>query len=761
MATRGRKPQDPRTPEEIAAQPRKKGTKQPGIVGARKKVAATKKEKVEKAAAREAEVAPRRKKSTPSTPFVGPKTEDKTLTTTSSERLDPEEMKKKFKQTPVPDVDDPSTRGKAKRQLEKSRLAQIGNPDALTDAERKAMAAPVTEVNITSEPTSASSSLRSRLADPLPDNVKDPFATSGAFTFQGPRPTPGGDTPAKDRQSFDSKPKAGKDLARRVKKGMGLPGAKPLKERALEIATKMHERNVELGMAHPLDAPTIDTPEIVTGHPMRQAVAEKVYNADEETLQKYASSKKLPFGDAVEGLFNLRQQSDYQDARVKLGDEKQPVLYDAGVEKRPEKGFDVDLGTYLVSDVHKPRPAVSARKQTHLVAQNIVEELTGPKRSGSWSGKSKGGIVPLGPREIDDSLNNPNVPGAGKSPTGDLARSGAGKYAPQVVKDLPPKPGKKAGPITTSAAKDSEGGLLPTPTPLQKVVRSNRGRRATGASSPTYRLQGPTGMQQAERQKMDQLDTPPSTRFVAKEQEKQRKSKGRLAMAIKGGDDDAIQTAAWKHRGTQFTQTTFEGMEDQGKLAASLANKTTSTIDVPTKQTGRRIVASETLPAPEKYSDVINQLPYSSHPETMDRPQFATAVAGTVKKTVQTTRKIKPYVEPITLESDGKKIVTGQGGSSNTGGYEQPFLTPSVSEKKLRERFPKDFDTAGGTKKKTTWNPMSRQFLGGNEVSVSQQTSDLQSDASKARGKKDTPFEPARKPEVSVETNPRTPWQKD
>ena len=35
---------------------------------------------------------------------------------------------------------------------------------------------------------------------------------------------------------------------------------------------------------------------------------------------------------------------------------------------------------------------------------------------------------------------------------------------------------------------------------------------------------------------------------------------------------------------------------------------------------------------------------------------------------------------------------------------------------------------------------MSRQFLGNNEVPVSKETSELQSQASKARGKKDTPF---------------------
>jgi hypothetical protein len=750
MAKRASKPQDPRTPEEIAAQPRTKGAKQPGIVGARKKVAATKKEKKEKGAAIEAAAAPKRKKSTPS---VVPTTAVKPGGG-SRELLEPEEMKKKFKQTPVPDVDDPSTRGKAKRQADKARLAQIGNPDALTDAERKTMATPVVPVTITSEPTSPAESLRSRLADPLPDNVRDPFATSGAFTFQGPKPSAGGEVPIKDRQSYDGKPKVAKDLVRRMKKGMGLPGTKSLKERSLEIATKTHERQVELGVAHPLDAPTIDTPHVSTGPSMRQAVVEHMYKTDEESLRKYASSKRMSTGDTVDGLFKLRQESDYANARVKLGDEKQPVLYDASVEARPEKGFDVDFATFLTADVKKPRPAVSNRKRTHLVAQNIVEEITGPKRSGRYSGKSKGGITPFGPRELDNSLNrssvdNPylgdtTIPGAGKSPTGDLARSGAGKYAPKVVKDLPVKPGKKAPGIYTSAAKDSEGGLLPTPTRLQKVVRTNK--TATGVSSPTYRLTGPTQeIKELEKNKMEQLDTPPSTRFVAKEQEKQRKSKGRLAMAIKGGDDDNIQTAAWKHRGTQFTQTTFEGMEDQGKLAASLAAKpVTSYVDVETKETGKRLPLSTKLPKPEKYEDAIKTIPYSSGLVTdigFDRPQFATAVGGTVKKEIQRVPKNKPYVERATIESDGKKVVTGKGGTvgGGSGGYEQPFLTPSLSEAKLRERFPKDFDTSGG-KPKTTWNPMSRQFLGNNEVPVSKETSELQSQASKARGKKDTPF---------------------
>lgn len=746
MATRGRKPQDPRSPEEIAAQPRKKGTKQPGIVGARKKVAAVKKEKVEKAAAREAEVAPRRKKSSPSKPFIGPKTQDKTPGESNGRALlEPEEMKKKFKQTPVPDVDVPQVRQAEKRRQDSTRLAQIGNADSLTAAEKAAMQAPVTEVSITKEAPSKPDPLRPKV-EPLPENVKSPFATSGAFTFQGPRPVPGGETPTKDRQSYEGSTKVGKDLARRLGKGMGLPGPKPLKDRALEIATKIHERNVELGMAHPLDAPTIDTPQVVTGHPMRQAVVEHLYNTDEESIAKYASAKKVPFADTVEGLFNLRQQSEHANARVKLGDSKEPILYDADKEKRPEKGFDVDFMTFLTSDVKKPRPAISPRKQTHLAAQNIVEEISGPKRSGSYSGKAKGGVAPIGPMPMEYDKEGKEV---------GPASSGKGRYAPQVVKDLPPKPGKKAPGIYTSAAKDSEGGLLPTPTPLQKVVRSNRGRRATGASSPTYRLQGPSGVQQVELQKMEKLDTPPSTRFVAKEQEKQRKSKGRLAMAVRSGDDQAIQDAAWKHRGAQFTQTTFEGMDHSStfQLNPKEVERT-----VKSSSTGKRTVNGE-LPAPEKTKEVIDQLPYSGFSAGMDRPQFATSVAQPKTIKVKAPQKLAPYQEKINVESDGKKVVTGQGGSGN-GGYEQPFLTPSVSEAKLRERFPRDFDTSDG-KKKNTWNPMSRQFLGGKEVPVSTQTAALQTDASKVRGKKDTPFEPARKPEASVETNPKTPWQKD
>lgn len=743
MAKRARKPQDPRTPEEIAAQPRTKGLKQPGITGARKKVAAVKKEKKAKGAAIEAAVAPKRKKSTPSAPFVGPKTEAETPTSAPRQILEPEEMKKKFKQTPVPDVDVPQVRQAEKRRQEKERLAQIGNPDSLTEAERKAMTTPMPETSIPKQTPTAIDPLRPKQT-PLPDEVRNPFASTGGYTFPGPKPIAGSDTPTKDFQSTQKSSKVGKDLTRRISKGLGLPGQKSDIDRAIEIAQAEHSRQVARGMADPDLPPTRDTllthhADVITGHPMRQAVVERLFNADEEKIRGFASAKNMSLHDAVHGLFNTSQQNQEAQARVKLDDAKRPVLYDPKTEA-PGKGFDVDFKSYLMGEVHRPKPeaiahALEGRQKTHLVARNIVEEITGAKSSGRYSGKAKGGVTPFGPQPLDPKLTD-------KEGVPQPARSGYGSNRPEAVKDLPAKPGKKAKAI--GGQKDSQGGAVPTPTPLQKVVRSNRGRRATGQSSQTYRLQGPSGIQQAELNKMEQLSTPPSTRFVAREQEKQRKSKGKLAMAIRSGDDQAIQDAAWKHRGAQFTQTTFEGMDNP---ASFQLNPVETTRTVRSNDTGRRVVEGK-LPKPEKAKEVLKELPYSGFTGAMDRPQFATSVAQPKTVTVKKTPKLAPLPEKMNVESDGKKIVTGQGGGG-FGGYEQPFLTPSVSEAKLREKFPKDFDTSDG-KKKNTWNPMSRQFLPGKEVKVSPQTTALQQEASKARGSKDTPYEPPKSDAANI-----------
>jgi hypothetical protein len=739
MAKRARKPQDPRTPEEVAAQPRKKGLKQPGITGARKKVAEVKKEKAAKGAAIEAAVAPRRKKSSPSAPKTTARVDAGPL---DLDRPEPAKPAPREKAEDVPEV-----RQAEKRRQEKGRLAQIGKPESLTTAEQLAMQ----EIKYTTptqkiekEKPLPADSLRPKQT-PLPDEVRNPFASTGGYTFPGPKPIAGSDTPAKNVQSTQLSNKVGKDLARRVSRGLGLPGQKNDIDRALEIAQADHARQVERGMADPNNPPSRETllthhADVITGHPMRQAVVERLYNADEEKLRGFASAKEMSLHETVHGLFRLSQQNEEAQARVKLDDKKRPMLYDPKQEA-PGRAFDVDFKSYLMGEVHKPKPhaitnELEGRKKTHLVARNIVEEISGAKSSGRYSGKAKGGVIPFGPQPLDPKLTD-------KDGVPQPARSGYGSNRPEAVKDLPVKPGKK--PKAIGGQKDSQGGLVPTPTPLQKVVRSNRGRRATGASSETYRLYEPSALQKEELRTMESMNTPPSTRFVAKEQEKQRKSKGKLAMAVRSGDDKAIQDAAWKHRGAQFTQTTFEGMENP---ASFQLNPVESTRTVRSDDTGKRVLDSKKLPKPEKAKEVLKELPYSGFTGAMDRPQFATSVAQPKTVTYKRTPKLAPYPEKVNIESDGSKIVTGQGGSSR-GGYEQPFLVPAMSEAKLKERFPADFDTSGGKRKKT-WNPMSRQFLGGKEVKVSKQTTALQQEASKARGSKDTPYEPPKSDAANI-----------
>jgi hypothetical protein len=55
--------------------------------------------------------------------------------------------------------------------------------------------------------------------------------------------------------------------------------------------------------------------------------------------------------------------------------------------------------------------------------------------------------------------------------------------------------------------------------------------------------------------------------------------------------------------------------------------------------------------------------------------------------------------------------------------------------------------------KQRTWNMMSRQFLGGNEVKVSPETMGLQQEASKARGTKDKPFANTNSASADLEAN--------
>jgi hypothetical protein len=696
MAKRASKPNDPRSKEEVAAQKKTKGLKQPAIAKARKEVAKEKEEKKAKGAAIESAAAPRRKKSSPSAPKTSARAEAGPL---NLDRPEPAKTKPAEKTEDVPQV-----RQANKRRLDSQRLAQIGNPDSLTPAERKAMAELPVETSITKEKILPTDPLRAK-PQPLPESVRSPFATGGAYTFDAPDRAL--ESSAATSQSTDANSKVAKDLERRVKKGaargdtsLNLPGTSSVRERALEIAKKGHARAVELGKAHELDVPTDSTPEVTTGHPMRQAVVETGFSASESKLRSFASAKGLRFEDAVHGLFNTAQQASAKDAPVEARVRKNPETgfdeaYDAKRGASPSvNGFDVKLLDYLAADIHRKsgaKPAIEPRDRPRLKAQNIVEELTGAKKSGEYSGKSRGGVVPFGPREIDDSLTDKV-----KNPQGDLARSGEGKYAPEQLKDLPKPKGKKAKGF--GGATDSMGGAIPGPTKAPRISRSDRGRRQTPASSSTYRLSS----------------------APAKE--------------------------------VQPTQTTRSTQFEQLDMFPNLSKKNYQLrreMEEVVTQKPERVLDTPSLPKPTTISNKDAREVLSSKQRQLygmtgaGAFSFATTVTPAEKKmTPKRLKDPKPRIsEPAPEVSSGVK-------------YTQPFLEPSLSQAKLAERFPQDYakvDSAGNPKKPTVWNMQSRQFLPGKEVETSPATRSLQSEANMLRGKKDTMFEPPKSDKANIE----------
>jgi len=740
---RASKPVDPRSAEEVAAQPKTKGLKQPAISKARATVAKEKAAKKAKGAAIEAAAAPKRKKSTPS-----PKKDTATKPVTEADLRTPIAEPKKQRLEPV--VDDPSARAKSKRDSEKARLAQIGNADLLTPQERATMATPVVEqAPRVQEPPLPKDPLRAKV-EPLPDSVRNPFATGGAYTFDAPDRAL--EAPTGRAQSTEIRTKVSKDLARRVKKGaargdktLNLPGTPSIRERALEIAVANHARQVERGEAHPLDVPTDSTPEVTTGHPMRQAVVEAGHNANEEQLRKFASSKGMRFEDAVHGLYRTAQQVFSKDSTVnprvrKNAETGKNELYDGGADQRAKldapgvaepANFDVSLTNFLTADIHRkggPKPALE-RTRVRLKAQNTLEELTGPKRSGEFSGKGKGGIIPFGPREIDPKLRNDK-----KRPEGDIAVSGAGKYAPEQVKDLPKPPGKKAKAF--GGAKDSAGGEIPGTTAMPRVVRSDRGRRATGASLANVRVTEPT-MGEASYLAGKAKGIKP--RQVAKEQRKNRKSSAKLAMAVRSGDDAAIQSAAFAHRGTQFTQ--MDMFPENSKRNYQLRPEMEEVVN----RSSERVTIGDTLPKPERISDPNERATLSAK---------AAASGGGIGNYSFATSVKPPETKTVPKRQKSSRVSASTSAAPASGGYTQPMLEPSLSQAKLAEKFPKDYskvNEAGEPKKPTVWNMMSRQFLPGKEVPVSAETSALQSEASMVRGKKDTMFTPPKSDKSNIE----------
>jgi hypothetical protein len=724
MAKRASKPKDPRTKEEVAAQKKTKGLKQPAIAKARKEVAKEKEEKRAKGAAIEAAAAPRRKKSSPSAPKTSARGDAGPLD------LDRPEPKKPAAREKAEDV--PQVRQAVKRSQDSKRLAQIGNADSLTAAERKAMAEPPVATDIQKEKILPTDPLRPKPA-PLPESVRLPFATGGAYTFDAPDRALS--APTGKAQSTDESSKVSKDLERRVKKGiargdksLNLPGSSSIRERALEIAVKAHARAVERGEAHPLDVPTDSTPEVTTGHPMRQAVVEAGFSASESKLRSFASAKGMRFEDAIHGLYKTAQIQSAKDSPVnarvrKNKDSGLPEVYDAKHETPPTTGFDVDLLNYLGADIHRkegPKPAIEPRERPRLKAQNILEELTGAKRSGEFSGRAKGGVTPYGPQEIDDSLNrtakddpymgDPRTPGSGRRPTGDLASSGAGKYAPEQVKDLPKPPGKKAKGF--GGAKDSMGGAIPAPTKNPRISRSDRGRRQTPASSPTYRLSS------APAKEVQPTQTPRSTQFEQLDMFPDR-SKG-----------------------------DYQLRREMEEVVVKLPERKLDVREVRSKGDSGKPMKTTALPEPITLSDKSAREELSSRQRAMygmtgaGAFSFATTVTPAEKK-----------LAPKKLRSETEKVQEPAPKVSSGVAYTQPFLEPSLSQAKLAERFPQDYaktDSEGNPKKQNVWNMMSRQFLPGKEVETSPATRSLQSQANMLRGKKDTMFEPPKSDATNI-----------
>lgn len=705
MAKRASKPKDSRSKEEVAAQKKTKGLKQPAISKARKEVAKEKTEKKAKGAKIEADAAPKRKKSSPSTPKTNAIRDPGPL------KLD---VEKTASSTPPSDrgeaVDDPGNRAATKRRSDAKRLDQIGNADLLSPAERKAMAELPPASEIKKEPNSSADPLRPK-PGPLTDSVRMPFATGGAYTFDAPDRALESSTTTS--QSTDAGGRVAKDLARRVNKGvargddtLNLPGTSSVRARALEIAKKRHGREVELGKAHPLDVPTDATPDVTTGHPMRQAIVETGFSASESRLREFANAKGLKFEDAVHGLFNTAQQASAKDspveARVRTNTETNyPEPYDAkrGNSAKPSSGLDMSLLNYIGGDIHRkegPKPAIEPRDRPRLKAQNILEELTGPKKSGEFSGKGKGGVLPFGPREIDDSLTDKI-----KNPQGDLARSGEGKYAPEQVKDLPKPPEKKAKGF--GGATDTMGGAIPAPTKNPRISRSDRGRRQTPASSNTYRssrkpVEVPESTTPATKgNQFEQLELFPPVRILD----------SRI---------DHSKTVLNKNNNTATSVKTTELPETTKSLSAN----------------DRRILSSKQSKASATLGD--------------DAFRFGTTLQPVGTPESGPINQIKPKAP--TRAPDAPKLSSG-------AAYTQPFLETSLSQAKLAEKFPRDYakvDSAGKPKTPTVWNMMSRQFLPGTEVETSKATRSLQTEANMIRGKKDTMFDPSDAPK-SDKTN--------
>lgn len=638
-------------------------------------------------------------------------------------RIDAPEPKKPKSITP-PD-DDPSDRARVQREADKHRLAQIGGADraplspaesadmesigrtskigprlpagGFTKSSDKDIAQTEKDLNKGAqfEALSKERPLRPRSipfssADnpQAPRNVPNPGKT-GIFNFNTPVVPVGGRNPGK-ASSLEKSPKVAKDLARRVGKGMGLPGeSSGLMDRALEIQAAAHSRMVNkeveeeritnpswndpkvakkhedaLRLFHAKNAPS--KYEAVTDHPMRQAVVEQAYGATEEHIRNYAAAKQMSFEDTVFGLHNSAQQSLGGESRYKV--KKNPSTNMPELSRAENaSSLDPDFIDYVKADMHSklgPRPAVATpigRAKGRAASGKLVAETD------RYSGHYGGGAI-----NYDTILIKGEDKPVERSAT--VQEIKINKYKNKKI--IAPK-GKRPKKDTYGPV-DSMGGSIPSPTPESRK------------KSSVYVSRMVTDLPDLPKSKISTVQSP----FTAKSQ--------------------------------QFEQLEFEGFGEHAKTSARKTEVAArGTMDVKSGNSERE--ASMVMPKPEKYAETIKTIPYSSGlPSAMDRPQFATSVTPGEVVSVPKQLSRKDYPQPENPNA----------GKMGTGNSNQPFLKPSLTKKQLEEKFP-------GEK---AWNPRGRQFSM-NIVGASDATKTLQSKADTDRypkGRESLPSDPAK-----------------
>jgi len=670
-------------------------------------------------------------------------------------RLDaPEPVKPKG--TPPPE-DDPSDRARVKRAADTHRLAQIGGADRapLSPAESAAMAdtgergprlpsgaytsSSDKDIAQTKKDLNKGAQFEALAADrPLrpvsipfsaseqtqaPRNIPNPGKT-GIFNFNTPNVPVGGRNPGK-ASSLEKSPKVAKDLARRVGKGMGLPGeSSGLMDRALEIQSAAHSRMVDkevnnerltnpswndpkvakehesaLRLFHAKNAPS--KYEAVTDHPMRQAVVEQAYGASEEHIRNYAAAKKMSFEDMTFGLHNSAQQSLGGESRYKVGKNpstNMPELSRAG----SANAGDTDFIDYVKADMHAksgPRRAVAApigRAKGRAASSKLVAEID--RSSGHFSGGTVSTADPKRSATFEevDAYNA----STDEKYNREIGKPTAITYtSKKVITPRGKKPKKdNYGPV------DSMGGSIPSPTPESRK------------KSSVYASRMVTDLPVVPKSKISTVESPFS--------KTQKDPEFGLQKSQQFWD---------------MEQPTLPGLEKDTPYKAKKVSR--GTIDVKSGNSER--VVPMAMPKPEKYSEAIKTVPYSSGLTTdanFDRPQFATSVTPGKVASVPKDLTRKDYPQPENPRSE----------KMGTGTSSQPFLKPSLNKKQLAEKFPDDFTTSDKGeslyKPGKQWSPTSRQFSM-NIVGASEATKTLQSKADTdnyPKGREPMPSDPAK-----------------